>query len=72
MAKSNVYSNALEPAVYSAEEVAMVLGVSQATVYAMANGGKLPCKRVGRRFIFSRAAIHAWLESPAPVDPWHG
>ena len=55
------------PAVYTATEVASLLRLSQATVYAMAHSGQLPCKKVGRRFIFSRVAIHGWLDSTNPV-----
>lgn len=62
----------LEPAVYTAEEVAVILGLSKATVYAMANSGELPSKKAGRRILFPRRMIDAWLDSPDPVGAWHG
>jgi len=67
-----VLPKAVRPAVYSAAEVASLLGLSKATVYAMAHSGELPCKRVGRRFIFSREAVHAWLASADPAELRHG
>lgn len=72
MAQAEVHPQELRPAVYSAAEVADLLALSKATVYALAHNGQLPCKRVGRRFIFSREAVHAWLETPDPAEPWHG
>ncbi len=62
----------VEPAVYSAGEVAVLLGVSQAKVYDLAHSGRLPCKRVGRRFLFPRAPILEWLNTPDAPEPWHG
>lgn len=67
MARDGSYP-ALERAVLSAAEVAEVLGLSKATVYALAHSGQLPCKRVGRRFLFSREAIHAWLAAPDSAE----
>lgn len=66
-----VSTQVLQPAVYTAAEVAKLLGVSKATVYAMAHSGQLPCKRVGRRFIFPAAAFQAWLKLPDPPELWH-
>lgn len=61
-------SQVRQRAVYSAAEVAGLLGLSKATVYEMAHSGRIPCKRVGRRFIFSRAAVHEWLDSPDSAE----
>ncbi len=43
------------------DEGARALGVSRNSVYTSANRGEIPCRRVGRRVIFSRDAIRAWL-----------
>jgi len=42
-------------------EVAAWLGVNRKTVYDAVNRRELPCARLGRRVILSRAAITDWL-----------
>lgn len=42
-------------------DVARWLGVNRKTVYDAVNRRELPCARLGRRVILSRAAITAWL-----------
>lgn len=49
------------PDVLTVDEVARWLGVNRKTVYAAATCGQLPCGRIGRRVLLSRAAIEAWL-----------
>lgn len=59
----------LEPAndnakeVLSAEEVAVLLGVNRKTIYEYAGRGTIPCRRLGTRLLFGRAAIMRWLEA---------
>ena len=48
--------------VMTADEVAELLRVDRKTVYAAAGRGEIPCRRIGRRLLFSRTAIVAWLE----------
>lgn len=50
---------------YSAAEAAQVLGVSEATIYRRAATGELPARRLGRRLIISKAALHRWLGDSA-------
>jgi excisionase family DNA binding protein len=38
-----------------------MLGVSRTTVFDSAGRGELPHRRIGRRMLFSRAAIRDWL-----------
>ncbi len=45
----------------SAEEVAIYLGLERKTVYDYANRGVIPHQRVGKRLVFSRRALMAWL-----------
>lgn len=52
-----------EPATMTADEVAKLLGISRGQVYAGASRGEIPHRRVGRRCIFSRDAILAWLKT---------
>ncbi len=47
--------------VLSVAETARVLGLSVNTTYAYLADGTIPGRRVGRRWIVSRARIDAWL-----------
>lgn len=47
--------------IMTASEVGRFLGLSRNAVYDAAGRGEIPHRRVGRRLIFSRAAILAWL-----------
>jgi excisionase family DNA binding protein len=49
----------------NANELAAYLRVNRKTVYAYAGSGAIPCARLGRRLVFSRAAIAAWLARQA-------
>lgn len=51
------------PATYTVDEVAVLLGVSRGIAYQFVNEGVIPAKRIGRRWVISRAAFHAWLDS---------
>jgi excisionase family DNA binding protein len=47
--------------VLSVAETARVLGLSVNTTYAYLADGTIPGRRVGRRWIVSRARLDAWL-----------
>ena len=47
--------------VLNAEEVAVFLRVDRKTVYDYANRNQIPHRRLGRRLLFSRSALVAWL-----------
>ncbi len=47
--------------VMTADEVAEFLGVDRKTVYEAACRVELPHRRIGRRLLFSRAALVHWL-----------
>lgn len=49
--------------VYTADELAELLGIDRKTVYDFATRGEIPCKRLGRRILFPRSAIAEWLVS---------
>jgi excisionase family DNA binding protein len=52
-----------EPSVttLSAVEAADLVGVSKQTLYSAARRGEVPCRRVGRRFVFVREVLVDWL-----------
>jgi excisionase family DNA binding protein len=53
----------------TADELAVWLGVNRKTVYEYAARGVIPCRRLGRRLVFSRPAIRAWLARSSGSDP---
>ncbi|NEW48280.1 helix-turn-helix domain-containing protein [Nocardia cyriacigeorgica] len=50
-----------EPATYTVDQVAALLGISRGMAYTFVNDGVIPAKRIGRRWVVARAAFHAWL-----------
>jgi len=56
---------AYEPAeVLDAAQAAELLQVDQATILELAEAGKLPGRKLGKAWRFSRAALVAWLSTP--------
>ena len=53
--------SALPKDVLNADEVAELLRVDRKTVYDAAGRGHLPHRRLGKRLVFSRAALLNWL-----------
>jgi excisionase family DNA binding protein len=47
--------------VMNADEVARLLRVDRKTVYDAAGRGHMPHRRLGKRLVFSRAALLDWL-----------
>jgi excisionase family DNA binding protein len=59
-----------EPAVYTVEQAAELLGVARSTAYELVRAGTIPARRLGGRWVISRARFHAWLDAdttPAPT-----
>ena len=48
----------------SAEQAAKLLQVEEALVIDLAEAGKLPGRKLGKAWRFSRAALVAWLSAP--------
>jgi len=53
--------DSLEPAVYTAEEMAQLLQVGITTIYRRAAEGDLPHIRFGRRLLFPKNKVTEWL-----------
>jgi excisionase family DNA binding protein len=49
------------PLLLSIREAAIALGVCERTVWSLAKEQSLPYVRVGRRVLFSRATLEAWI-----------
>lgn len=44
-------------------EAAKMIGVSERTVYLLTRSGELPCKRIGRRVLYSIDEIRQFISS---------
>jgi excisionase family DNA binding protein len=56
-------------ATFRADEVAALLGVGRNTVYTAAERGEIPgALRVGRRLLFARSTVLAWLGQGASSE----
>jgi excisionase family DNA binding protein len=49
---------------YTVEELCEAIGRNRVGVYADLAAGRIPSRRLGNRYIISRAAIQRWLEQP--------
>jgi len=54
------------PEVMSAEQAAKLLQIDEKLVVELAEAGKLPGRKLGKDWRFSRAALIAWLSAPEP------
>jgi excisionase family DNA binding protein len=54
------------PEVMDPEQAAQFLQIEAATVVEMAEAGRLPGRKLGKVWRFSRAALVAWLSAPEP------
>jgi excisionase family DNA binding protein len=53
--------NTSEVPVLTVDEAAEYLRIPKSSLYKLAQEGKIPCKKVGRRWIFHRQVIDNWL-----------
>lgn len=60
------------PPFCSASDVAQLLHISRATAYRMAAVGELPSMRLGKRVVFSRDHLQAWLDKTIGGEGSHG
>ena len=56
------------PEVMNAEQAAQFLQIEEAVVIEMAEAGKLPGRKLGAKWRFSRAALVAWLSGPTKAE----
>jgi excisionase family DNA binding protein len=56
------------PEVMTAEQAAQLLQISERHVIELAEAGKLPGKKLGTVWRFSRDALVAWLATPEPAN----
>lgn len=54
------------PEILSAEQAGLLLQIDEKLVLELAEAGKLPGRKLGAVWRFSRAALVAWLSTPEP------
>jgi len=54
--------------VMTVEEVAAYLKIARSSVYKIAQEGRIPCRKVRRRWRFHREAIDKWLGNSQPSN----
>src|SRR4051794_5855600 len=59
------YEPELPPEVLNAEQAGQLLQIDESLVVDMAEAGKLPGRKLGDAWRFSRAALVTWLSTPA-------
>ncbi|AWM07298.1 DEAD/DEAH box helicase family protein [Bradyrhizobium symbiodeficiens] len=51
----------------SLEEAIPYLGVGRTVLYTMARNGKIPAKKIGKKWTFEKAGLDAWLRGSRPL-----
>ncbi len=47
---------------FTLSDLASVIGISKATAYRMADQGRIPCIRLGKRIILSKNHLRQWID----------
>jgi excisionase family DNA binding protein len=59
----------MDKEIFSLEEAAAFLGISSRALRAAAARGEIPGRRIARRWLFSRWALHEWLARSESLHP---
>lgn len=57
-----------DDAVMTVKDVSEYLKIAESTVYRLAQEGRLPGRKVGGAWRFSRRSLEEWLERPLQPD----
>ena len=49
--------------IYTAEETARLLGVGMNKIYELLISGKLPSRRIGRKYLIPKIVLEKWLNN---------
>jgi excisionase family DNA binding protein len=52
----------------SLEETATYLGMGKTALYALAREGRMPAKKIGRKWIFEKVELDQWLRTARPMQ----
>jgi excisionase family DNA binding protein len=64
MKTTNNYSSDSDDLFFTRIEAAKVARISKSTLDRKNHAGEIPCKRMGRRVLFPKAAFLAWCATP--------
>lgn len=56
------------PKVMTAEQTARLLGVCHKTLINMVKSGVIPCRKTGRKYLFSVEVIERWIKGEPTAD----
>jgi excisionase family DNA binding protein len=56
-----------EKLILTVEEIAPLLGVGVGVIYRMVKAKKIPCRKLGRKTVFSLDSIKKWLDESDAV-----
>ena len=54
---------------FGVTEAAERIGVARSTAYELVRAGTIPARRLGGRWVISRARFHAWLDADNTSAP---
>lgn len=49
--------------IFTAEETAQLLGIGMNKIYELLISGKLPSRRIGRKYLIPKVALEKWLNN---------
>jgi excisionase family DNA binding protein len=52
----------------SLEETAAHLGIGKTTLYSLAREGRVPTRKIGKKWVFEKTAVDAWIREYKPMD----
>src|ERR1700691_5555999 len=52
----------------SLEETATFLGSGKTALYALAREGRIPARKIGKKWIFEKAGLEKWLQANRPIE----
>ena len=52
----------------SLEEAGEYLGIGKTTLYSLARDGKIPSNKVGKKWIFEKSQLDAWMRTNQPIE----
>ncbi len=50
------------------EEAAEYLGIGKTNLYSLVRGGKIPSNKVGKKWIFDKSQLDAWIRASKPIE----
>lgn len=53
---------------FSLEETATYLGIGKTALYTLAREGRIPSTKVGKKWVFDRAVLDAWVRASQPLE----